>query len=416
MATRTSQFRFLCGFVYIYFFAQAMSISLLAVWLGQTLKLSGTEAGIVFAANAFAAMCSQPIYGFVSDRVGTRRNILWTVAALVALSGLFFPFLYAPLLKANILLGAAVGGLYLGITFNAGSYAIESYVDRIGRRDGFEYSRVRLWGSLGFASAAVFSGRIYNVDPGINFALASLAGGVMLALLAVTGAGPGEAGVGGKDGKDGVRLADAAALLRMPGFWRFMVFVLGVTNLYLVFDQQFSRYFASLFPDPKTGVAMFGYLNSAQIFLEAGGLFLAPLLVRRIGAKNGLLLAGSIMLVRIAGSGLAVGPVSISAMKLLHSVELPILAVSLFRYIARHFDNRLASTVYMVGVSFGHSIGIFALSSLAGIGYDRIGFSATYLILAGLGLVFLILSAVFLLPTPPETVAAAPAPLPEPAK
>jgi OHS family lactose permease-like MFS transporter len=416
MATRTSHFRFLCGFVYIYFFAQAMSISLLAVWLGQTLKLSGTEAGLVFSANAFAAMCSQPIYGFVSDRVGTRRNILWTVAALVAFSGLFFPFLYAPLLKTNILLGAAVGGLYLGITFTAGSYAIESYVDRIGRRDGFEYSRVRLWGSLGFASAAAFSGAIYNIDPRINFALASLAGGLMLALLALTAAtraGPVEASV---RGKEGVRLAEAFALLRMPGFWRFMVFVLGVTNLYLVFDQQFSRYFASLFPDPKTGVAMFGYLNSAQIFLEAGGLFLAPLLVRRIGAKNGLLLAGSIMLVRIAGSGLAVGPLTISAMKLLHSVELPILAVSLFRYIARHFDNRFASTVYMVGVSFGHSIGIFALSPLAGIGYDRIGFPATYLTLAGLGLVFLVLSAVFLLPTPAETAGERAAPLAEPAK
>lgn len=416
MATRASQFRFLCGFVYIYFFAQAMSISLLAAWLGQTLRLSGTEAGIVFSANAFAAMCSQPIYGFVSDRVGTRRNILWTVAALVAFSGLFFPYLYAPLLKTNILLGAAVGGLYLGITFTAGSYAIESYVDRIGRRDGFEYSRVRLWGSLGFASAAAFSGRIYNVDPGINFALASLAGGAMLALLALTAAKHNGPGVPGASGKAGVKLADAFALLRMRGFWRFMVFVLGVTNLYLVFDQQFSRYFASLFPDPKTGVAMFGYLNSAQIFLEAGGLFLAPLLVRRIGAKNGLLLAGSIMLVRIAGSGLAVGPVSISAMKLLHSVELPILAVSLFRYIARHFDNRVASTVYMVGVSFGHSIGIFALSSLAGIGYDRIGFPATYLILAGVGLVFLILSAVFLLPTPAETRAGQATPLAEPAK
>ena len=413
MATRQTHFRYLCGFVYIYFFAQAMSISLLALWLRTTLKLSGTETGIVFSANFVAAMCSQPIYGFVSDRVGTRRNILWTVAALVALSGLFFPFVYAPLLKANILLGAAAGGLYLGITFIAGSYAIESYVDRIGRRDGFEYSRVRLWGSLGFASAAAFSGRIYNVDPGINFALASCAGVLMLGLLAVWRAGPADGGV---RGNEGVRLAEAFALLRMPGFWRFMVFVLGVTNLYLVFDQQFPSYFASLFPDVQTGTAMFGYLNSTQIFLEAGGLFLAPLLVRRIGAKNGLLLAGSIMLVRIAGSGLAVGPVSISAMKLLHSVELPILAVSLFRYIARHFDNRFASTVYMVGVSFGHSIGLATLSPLAGIGYDRIGFSQTYLLLAALGLVFLVLSAVFLLPTPPETKAPAARPLAEPVK
>jgi OHS family lactose permease-like MFS transporter len=377
-----------------------MSISLLALWLRSTLHLSGTETGIVFSANFIAAMCSQPVYGFVSDRVGTRRTILWTVAALVALSGLFFPLVYAPLLKANILLGAAVGGLYLGITFIAGSYAIESYVDRIGRRDGFEYSRVRLWGSLGFASAAMFSGRIYNVDPGINFALASVAGLLMLVLLAVWRGGPSGAEV---RAAEGVRLTEAFALLRMPGFWRFMVFVLGVTNLYLVFDQQFPSYFASLFPDMRTGAAMFGYLNSTQIFLEAGGLFLAPLLVRRIGAKHGLLLAGSIMLVRIAGSGLAVGPVSISAMKLLHSVELPILAVSLFRYIARHFDNRFASTVYMVGVSFGHSIGLAALSPLAGISYDHIGYPATYLAIAGIGLVFLVLSAVFLLPTAPDT-------------
>jgi len=103
-------------------------------------------------------------------------------------------------------------------------------------------------------------------------------------------------------------------------------------------------------------------------------------------------------------------------MKLLHSVELPILAVSFFRYIARHFDNRFASTVYMVGVSFGHSIGLATLSPLAGISYDHIGYSATYLAMAGMGLVFLILSAVFLLPTPPETAPSTPSPLAEPAK
>jgi len=147
---------------------------------------------------------------------------------------------------------------------------------------------------------------------------------------------------------------------------------------------------------------MFGYLNSAQIFIEAGGLFLSPLLVKRIGAKNGLLLAGSIMLVRIAGSGLAVGPVSISALKMLHSVELPILVVSIFRYIACHFDNRLASTLYMVGVSFGHSLGLAILSPLVGKSYDLIGFPATYLTLAALGLGFLSASAWALQPTPPE--------------
>jgi MFS transporter, OHS family, lactose permease len=400
MNIKQSQFRFLSAFVFVYFFAQAMSISLLALWLRSTLKLSGTETGIVFAANSIAAMCSQPVYGFVSDRVGMRRNVLWTVGALVALSGLFFTLVYAPLLKSNIVLGAAIGGLYLGVTFTAGSYAIETYVDRIGRRHGFEYSRVRLWGSIGFACAAVFSGRIYNINPTINFFLASAAGVLMLALLLLWRSAPTDEQA---QATSKVSLAEALDLLRTPGFWRFMVFVLGVTNLYLVFDQQFPAYFTSLFPDSRTGAAMFGYLNSMQIFFEAGGLFLSPLLVKRIGAKRGLLLAGSIMLIRIAGSGLAVGPVSISVMKMLHAVELPILAVSFFRYIACHFDNRFASTVYMVGVSLGHSLGLTILSPIAGHSYDLIGFPSTYLAMAALGLVFLVLSAFFLLPTPPES-------------
>jgi MFS transporter, OHS family, lactose permease len=401
MTSKQSNFRFLCSFVFFYFFVQAMSVSLLSIWLRTTLKLTGAETGIVFSTNFIAAMCSQPIYGFVSDRIGMRRHILWVVAALCSLSSLFFIYLYAPLLKANIVAGAIVGGIYLGVTFQAGSYAIESYVDRTGRRYGFEYSRVRLWGSLGFASAAWFSGDLFNYNPQFSFYLASTGGLVMLALLLfwrIENAGNAAIAASEK-----VRLADAIGLLGDAKFWRFMVFILGVTNLYLLLDQQFPQYFSSLFPDPATGRAMFGKLNSAQIFIEAGGLFLSPILVKRIGAKNGLLLAGTIMMIRVAGSGLAVGPLSISAMKMLHSVELPILVVSVFRYIACHFDNRLASTLYMVGVSFGHSLGLTLLSPIAGYSYDKIGFPNSYLAMAALGTVFLALSAWFLEPTPPET-------------
>ncbi|WP_457391835.1 oligosaccharide MFS transporter [Roseateles sp. P5_E1] len=400
MTPKQSHYRFLSTFVYVYFFAQAMSVSLLALWLRSTLELSGTETGIVFAANSLAAMCSQPVYGYLSDKLGMRRHILWVVGVLCMTSGLFLVHVYGPLLKANVLAGAAVGGIYLGITFLAGSYAIESYVDRIGRAYGFEYSRVRLWGSLGFASAAFMTGRLYNLDPHYNFMLASVAGLVLVAMLAFWRL-PAH---GATDTREqALRFSDALALFRDKAFWRFMVFVLTVTNIYLVYDQQFPSYFASQFPDKATGAAMFGYLNSLQIFFEAGGLFLSPLLVRRIGAKNGLLLAGTIMVLRIFGSGMAVGPMSISVMKMLHSIELPILVVSVFRYIACHFDNRLASTVYMVGVSFGHSLGLALLSPIVGKSYDLIGFPSSYLLLSAIGAGFLVLSAFSLSSTPAET-------------
>jgi len=399
MSSRQSHFRFLCTFAYVYFFGQAMTMSMLVLWLGSDLHLSGAQTGIVLSTNFVAAMCSQPAYGYLSDKVGMRKNVLWTVAGLCMLSGPFLVYAYAPLLKSHLVLGALLGGAFLGVTFIAGSYAVESYVDRIGRAYGFEYSRVRMWGSLGFASAAFMTGRLYNLNPHINFMLASGAGLVLVAMLAVWRLPAHETTAASAAGP---RLADALLLLRSPTFWRFMAFILTVTNLYLVYDSQFSRYFAAQFPDKETGAVMFGDLSSAQIFLEAGGLFVAPLVVRRIGAKNGLLLAGTIMMLRIGGSSLPGGPIWISAMKLLHSLELPILVVSIFRYVAYHFDKRLTSTVYMVGVSFGHSLGLSLLSPLVGYGYDRIGFPSTYLLLALTGAFCLVVSAFVLAPTPPE--------------
>lgn len=390
----------LSGFVFCFFFAQAMTMSLLSIWLTRSLGLGGMEAGTVFSANFIGAMCAQPLYGYLSDRTALRKIVPAGIAVLVIMAGPFFTFVYAPVLHWNLVVGAILGGVYLGVTFIAGSYAIESFVDRAGRKYGFEYSRVRLWGSFGFAFAAAFSGRLYNIDPHINFYLASAAGLLLLPALLVARITPDP---GQRFEASRLRPRDSLAVLALPKFWGFMVLILGVTNLYLVFDQQFPLYFSSLFPTPEEGNEMFGYLNSAQIFVEAGGLFVAPLLVRRIGATRGLLLATFIMIVRIAASGMAVGPVTISMCKMMHAVELPILVVSVFRYIAYHFDTSLASTVYMVGVSFGHSLGLAILSPIAGASYDAFGFQQTYFLIAGFALLFWTASFFALSPTPAET-------------
>jgi OHS family lactose permease-like MFS transporter len=413
----------LSAFLFLFFFAQAGAMSFLAIWLKGPLGLNGVEAGTVFSANFVAAMLCQPLYGVLSDRFGLKRHVPLFIAGLVLLCGGFFTFVYAPLLRTSLIAGAAVGGLYLGLTFIAGSFALESYVDRVGRRYGFEYSRARLWGSLGFASAALFSGRLYNFDPKINFFLASAAG---LLLIPIILAARIEPEVDGDEVEKPMTARESLAVLRQGKFWGFMVLILGVTNLYLVYDQQFPFYFASMFPTPAEGNVMFGYLNSAQIFVEAGMLAIAPFVVMRVGAKQGLLLAAAIMIVRIGGSALATGPLTISACKMLHSIELPILAVSIFRYIAYHFDARQASTVYMVGVSFGHSLGLAVLSPIVGKSYDLFGFPVTYALIAAGALVFWIASCFALAPTPrtdargrlldaeevPETMAATSIPQP----
>src|SRR5690606_14103565 len=101
-------------------------------------------------------------------------------------------------------------------------------------------------------------------------------------------------------------------------FWYLMLYVIGVACVYGVYDQQFPVYYSSLFPTEAQGNQVFGYLNSLQVFLEAGMMFAAPFVVNKIGAKNSLILAGYLMAFRIVGSGLVEGPIGISSMKLIH--------------------------------------------------------------------------------------------------
>ncbi|MCA4822232.1 MAG: MFS transporter [Serratia rubidaea] len=384
MNRKTKKYYFLLsGLLFFFFFTWSSSFSLISLWLSQKIGLKGAETGLIFSAISLVALCAQPLYGFIQDKLGLRKYLLQYLGVMLLLTGPFFIYVYAPLLASNLLLGALVGGVFIGATFYAGIGALESYTERVSRIVGFEFGRARMWGSLGWASATFLAGFIFNIDPDINFWLASASAVVFLLLLSQVRELKANAMAELEYGKaENLRLQDAVALLRLPGFWALAIFVLGI-SVYSVFDQQFSVYFAAQFATPQQGNEMYGFLNSLQVFLEAGGMFLAPLLVNRIGSKQGLLLAGAVMTLRMLGSGLVSGALLISLMKLLHAVELPILLIAIFKYIATRFDSRLSSTLYLVGFQFITQVMASFLSPLAGYGYDRIGFADTYLLMGG---------------------------------
>ncbi|MDN0089016.1 MFS transporter [Yersinia nurmii] len=395
-----NQYLILSGLLFTFFFTWSSAFSLFSIWLNQSVGLKGAETGTTFSAIALTALCAQPLYGFIQDKLGLRKNLLWAIGGLLLLSGPFFIFLYVPLLRLNMLAGAIVGGLYVGATFFAGIGALESYTERVSRIVGFEFGKARMWGSLGWACATFFAGMLFNINPNINFWMASSSAVVFLLLLLCLREVKTDALNQLEYGKSSaLTLSDALGLLSTQRFWALVVFVMGV-SIYNVYDQQFPVYFSSLFSDPRRGNEMYGFLNSLQVFLEAGGMFLAPFLVNRIGAKQGLLLSGMIMSLRIIGSGLADDAVTISLMKLLHAVELPILLIAMFKYITSQFDPRLSATLYLVGFQFVTQVCASVLSPLAGHSYDLRGFAATYMIMGGMVLGLTLLSCFLLRATP----------------
>ena len=381
-------------YFFFFFFTWSSSYSLFSIWLGQEMNLSGAETGIVFSVNAIFALCMQPLYGYISDKIGLRKNVLFFISLILVFVGPFFIYVYGPLLQYNVVAGAVVGGLYLGIAFLAGIGAIESYIEKVSRKYNFEYGKSRMWGSLGWAAATFFAGQFFNINPNINFWIASLSAMILVGIIVSVRVEMTDTDL---EKADSVTLKDVGNLFLLKDFWYFMLYIIGVTCVYSVYDQQFPIYYSSLFPTEALGNQIFGYLNSVQVFLEAGMMFLAPFVVNKIGTKKALILAGMLMSFRIIGSGIVVGPIGISSMKLIHALELPLMLIAIFKYLAANFDTRLSSILYLVGFQFASQVGASVFSPIAGILYDNIGFRYTYLVMGIVVLFFTVVSIFTLL-------------------
>ena len=368
----------LSSFLFTFFFCWLVFLAFMPIWFKQVLHLSGAQIGTIYAANAIAAMTFQPIYGYISDRIGLRKHLLGFINFCVAMTAPFFLLVYQPLLESFFFAGVVAGALFMAIAYNAGVAAIESFVEKAGRSNDFEFGRARCWGSLGAAVGIFAAGLVFNLNPSYIFILASIMSLPLAAILYTTRLKAADLEIAQKNN---ISLADVKALFKIKNVWLFMIFILGSACVYSVFDQQFAIYYASLFPTEAEGNEAFGYLNSFQVFLEAAAMFAAPYFVNKLGAKRSLILAGTIMTCRMVGSGVGVNTIGISAIKLLHAVELSLLLVAVFKYIAKNFDNRLASVMYLVGYQLSNQLGAAILSPIVGSLYDSIGFPSTYLFL-----------------------------------
>ena len=116
---------------FLHLFAWSAAMSFFAIWLGQHLGIGATKTGLLYSANALAALCMQPVLGFISDKIGLKKTLLFTILIILLLIGPFFIYIYGPLLVSNFYLGAILGGIYLGFIFNAGYGVIDSYIKGI---------------------------------------------------------------------------------------------------------------------------------------------------------------------------------------------------------------------------------------------------------------------------------------------
>ena len=127
-------------FDFLYLFAHGRRPWLSSgIWTTQHLGISATKTGLLYSVNAFIALLMQPFFGFISDKFGLKKRLIWLLVALLLPVGPFFIYVYAPLLVHNFWFGALLGGIYLGIILNSGCGVIDSYIGQ------FLALSVRIW-------------------------------------------------------------------------------------------------------------------------------------------------------------------------------------------------------------------------------------------------------------------------------
>lgn len=380
------------GFMFLYFVIWTMSFSLYSIWLGQEAKLTSAEIGAVFAVNGAFAVVMKPIYGFITDKLGMKKHLLYFVAIMSSLLMPFFVYVYHPLLSESFYLGVLAGALYLSLAWYAGIAASESYCDRFGRLKGFEFGRIRMWGSCGAALTASFAGVLFNISPTINFTISSITSLIMLGLLFSIKIPAADNHENAVVPEKKISLPDVKRLLKQGKFWRFCFYVAGIVWIMHIAEQQFPRYFVSFFHGSSAGNSWYGYLSTVQAIVEFISMLTMPWVVNKLGARRALIFAGLVIGARLVISGFATGPLMIAFIKPLYGLENALLLIAVFKYIANHFDKKVNATMYLIGYQCTMYVGTIFVSAPVGYMYDHIGFGNTYFIMGGIVMLFALLS------------------------
>lgn len=382
-------------FFFFYFFIMGAYFPFFPIWLYDINQVSKSDTGIIFASISLFSLLFQPVFGLLADKLGLKKHLLWLITGMLVLFAPFFIYVFGPLLKINILLGSLVGGIYLGLIYNAGAPAIEAYIEKVSRRSEFEFGRARMFGCIGWALCASIAGIMFTINNQFVFWLGSGCA-VILAILLFCAKPevPATAKIANQlvSNRSAFKFRLALQLLKVPKLWFLTLYVVGVSCTYDVFDQQFANFFTSFFSSHDQGTRVFGYVTTLGELLNALIMFFAPWVVNRIGGKNALLLAGFIMSIRIIGSSFATSALEVVFLKTLHMFEVPFLIVGCFKYITSQFEVRFSATIYLVCFCFFKQLAIMFMSVFAGNMYDKVGYHGTYLILGCIALIFTLIS------------------------
>jgi len=344
----------------------------------SAIHLTGTQIGLISAVTPVVSIVTQPLWGMICDRYQIRKPVLVLTLIVSALVALLFPavstfgmvlLLYTLLSVFQSALGPVSDSLALG-------YA---------KQHNIPFGDIRLWGAVGFALAAFFTGLLLERwGPDVlfySYCAASLAAVFFLrAIPDQSEATPFKVNM----------VKGIGQLLRLPRFLLFLAaafFIFGSINANNIW---FSLYYQHI-GGSVAGIGLAFLLFAGS---EAPCMKLATMIIRRWGLEVTLLLAGVFSALRWFWYSTSPSTAAVIAMFLIQGISVGFYLASAAQFVRENTPASLQVTALAVFGSVGQGLGTMTCNLIAGVIKDYASILGVYLFLGAataLGLIPLLL-------------------------
>lgn len=348
------------------FLALGIQLPYWPVWLGSR-GLSSEQIGLLLAITAWVRIGGTPAIAQVADRIGRPRMVLAVLATLSVgcFAAFFFTWGFWPILLVSI---------PAAIFFVALMPLSESLTMAAVLRDGLDYGRIRLWGSIAFMVGTVGAGSLLterNPDLIVILILAALLAAIVTAATLprqpVTALG-------------GVRL-NPGVLLRDRHFLLF----LAAASLLQASHAAYYAFSAVHWRAAGLSGTMIGILWAEGVVAEVIFFAVSAPVLARAGPAALLFIGGLAGVVRWTVLGMTTDLPALFLVQLLHAGTFGAAHFGAMHFIARAAPPGLAATAQGLYSAAAGGIGIGLALLLAGWLYG-IQEGSAFLAMAGLSL------------------------------
>ena len=355
----------LSGFYLFYFAALGVFLPYWGLYL-HSLKFSPVEIGELMATVAVTKVIAPNIWGWIADHTGKRMRVVRVgiACAMLAFIGVFFAHDYWWLLLVM---------LVYGFFLNAALPQFEATtLTHLGDSSG-HYSRIRLWGSVGFIVAVAALGPLsqYYGESVVPIVLALLIGSVFLASFWVPENTVEQRPMTHEPMRTLVQRREVLALL-------VVCFLMQVSHgpYYTFYTLYLEEHFYSR--------TLIGQLWALGVIAEVGLFLVMHRLIARFGLRSLLLLSAAFTTLRWVVIGAYVDNLTMVVLaQTLHAASFAIYHAVAIELIHRYFVGKHQGKGQALYSSLGFGLGGAVGSLYAGYLWDGLGGAATF---AGAGI------------------------------